>query len=181
MCWCCLILPLPPQWIEQHVFWWSRGERASRVVDVVLAKADTGWDGSHPGEKAHPPSQLPMLTTNTLAMPRSLFQRRFSANSNPPCLRLICELSASGGIPEDNDHSLCICLFYTLLHVWQLKCLRIHRIWQRFCQISSELNSLVRCLGNCASIRLGAVVSWAAAWGNHWNSLPHCNQCNARL
>ena len=93
----------------------DEAERGSQLgCSAKLTRVEMG--GTQ-GRLDHP-TQMPMLTNiiNTLAAATFLMETILSRFKSPPGLRLICELSA-GGIPEDNDPSLCICLFNTLLQV----------------------------------------------------------------
>ena len=163
---------------EQHVFWWAD-----------QSKADMGWDEWDPGEvePQHHPDAPHRPKYYIIQLIRPIFDGDNSGasagweNSNSPRLRLICHLSANGGVPEDNDPSLCICLFDNLLQLTIAALKTFHTSSsEAFRQISSEFNWLEQqSLGNCSSIRLGAV--GRKAGGNDWNSLALCNQCNRPL
>ena len=183
MCRCCLIPPLPP---------------LSRAAACVLMRrqkqeqgqADTGWDGLHPGETAS--TTPPRCYSSLEILPPHLHCPIPNGDDGsdmmgefkfPLCLRLICELSLRTASLKITT-PVCAFVCPTLSCNWQLKhwigdvC--IYRIWQRVrLLVTFLLNSLERCLGNWGSIRLGAV--GRKAWGNHWNSLTLCNQCNAPL
>ena len=95
--------------VAVDVFWWGRvavfwGWHVLMRQGGGASKADTGWDGLDPGE-ARPPHPAPDANKyhhHTRIATAFLMETMLSQIQIPPCLRLICELSASG-IPEDND------------------------------------------------------------------------------
>ena len=108
MCRCCLyILPLPPQsstcFDEAERAGWRKAEQSWHRLRWVAPR----------GGSTSPPSQLQMLTNIITAHSHCHVPHGDDSEQiQIQCLRLICELSASG-IPEDNDPCLGICLFYT--------------------------------------------------------------------